>query len=75
METPLWRRLRFTRTAHWIVRRVEAGDSPLTVLEQSGLSSFDRIRRIVSAAPTLDLSDFHGRYRLELAELNRDAES
>ena len=67
---PRAERMRLT----WIVRQVEEGVSPLTVLEQSGITGIDRIRRIVSAAPTLDLSEFHGRYRLELAERRQDAE-
>jgi len=56
----------------WIVNTIEDGVSPLTVIEQAGLANMSRLRRIASAAPTVDHHEFAARYRAELAALKVD---
>lgn len=68
---PVSQRFRTT----WIINLIEEGTSPLTVIEQAGLVDMNRLRRIVSAAPTVDHHEFADRYRAELAERRKQGRS
>jgi hypothetical protein len=68
---PVSQRFRTT----WIINLIEDGTSPLTVIEQAGLTDMNRLRRIVSATPTVDHHEFAARYQAELAERRKQGRS